>query len=342
MWRHMGVVGLCGILCACTTANPYYDASKPHHTPTGFRNNHVHNDSIDTDFMDWFKMPDLAEQVPTRAVDVSYLHHNHKDISVTWLGHSTALWQIEGFNILIDPHFGDMASPIPFFGPSRQTPVPVALQDLPHIDLVFVSHNHYDHLDKGTVLDLKDQPGGEPLFIVPLGMDKWLQNKGITKVKAMDWWESTSVKNLKVTLTPVQHWSRRSLFDKFETLWAGYVVQADHYSMYYAGDTGYSPDFKTIGKKFGGFDFAQIPVGCHEPRERIHNQHANEDDAMKIHQDINSKLSLGVHWGVFRLCHEAINSPITDLPLARKRHGIADNEFVLFDLGETRVLKKTQ
>jgi L-ascorbate metabolism protein UlaG (beta-lactamase superfamily) len=222
------------------------------------------------------------------------------------------------------------------------------LSSLPRIDVVLISHNHYDHLDARTVRMLNEQPGGPPLFIVPLGLDLWMKAEGITNVHRMDWWQTFRVKaatgEVTIHFVPVQHWSSRTLWDRNATLWGGFVAQAEvnkqPFSMFFSGDTGYSKDFADIGARFGGFDFSQIAVGCYLPRWFMQQQHVNEEDAVQIHLDVKSKLSMGVHWGAFRLCDDAIDAPIDELPKARRKLGVADDAFVLFALGETRVLRR--
>ncbi len=338
-------------LAACTNVNPYYDKSKPHHRPDGFTSNYLDNSTIGAGFWKWQMdrlrtglTPQNPARVPVKTVDTAYLNANRKDVTVTWIGHSTALWQLGGLNMLTDPHFHERTSPVGFAGPKREVPLPVMLKELPRIDVVLISHNHYDHLDRPTVLDLNAQPGGPPLFIVPLGLDLWMKKQGIENVKALDWWDAHDVSGVKVTLVPVQHWSSRSPFDRNATLWGGFVAQAPaagaSFSMFFTGDTGYSKDFADIGARFGGFDFSQIAVGCYLPRWFMKGQHVNEEEAVQIHLDVKSKLSMGVHWGTFRLCDDPVDAPIDELPRARKKLNVADDAFVLFALGETRVLKK--
>jgi N-acyl-phosphatidylethanolamine-hydrolysing phospholipase D len=343
-------------MAGCTTVNPYYDASKKHHRPDGFNNNYIDNWREDQpSFLRW-QREKFFSTLPVQDVsrvkivkpDLAFLTSNKRDVSVTWIGHSTALWQINGLNILTDPHFSDRASPVGFAGPKREVPLPVTLAELPHIDVVLISHNHYDHLDAPTVKTLRQQAGGSPLFIVPLGVDLWMKTEGVTNVQRMDWWERFSVKapagEVAIHFVPVQHWSSRTPWDRNATLWGGFVAQAmvggDPYSMFFTGDTGYSKDFADIGAKFGGFDFSQIAVGCYLPRWFMQNQHVNEEDAVKIHLDVKSRLSMGVHWGTFRLCDDPVEAPMDGLPIARKKLGVDDAAFVLFALGETRVLKR--
>ena len=347
MYRKCAALALLGLLMGCTYANPYYDPAKKHHRPDGFTNNYLDDAEIGADFWRW-QWQKLAEgvpaqnpgRVPLKPVDLAYLKANRSDITVTFLGHATALWQLGGRNILTDPIFSERASPFSFAGPKRETPLPLKVEELPHIDVVFVSHNHYDHLDRPTVLALNRQPGGPPLFVVPLGIDLWLRDQGITSVKALDWWDRHTLGDLALTLVPVQHWSARTPFDRRETLWGGIVAAHAGYTMFYSGDTGYSRDFADIGARFGGFDYAQMPVGCYEPRWFMRGQHVNEEEAVRIHQDVKSRFSVGVHWGAYRLCDDPVESPLDGLPKARAKLGVADDAFVLLALGETRVLRR--
>lgn len=339
-------------LTACAGSNPHFDASKPHHRPTGFVNNYLENSKIGEGFLRWqwarfnSSLPiDKPERVPRQAADVAYLQANRTDTTATWLGHATMLWQIGGKNILVDPIFSQRASPVSFAGPPRLTPLPMSLSELPHIDAVVISHNHYDHLDRPTVLALQQQKGGAPLFIVPLGISDWLKREGITTVQGLDWWQHSTLggansDGVKVSLVPAQHWSSRTLIDRQESLWGGFVVQHQGYAMYYSGDTGYSKDFADIAAKFGKFDFAQIPVGCYEPRWFMGNQHVNEPEAVQIHRDVGSKLSVGVHWGTFRLCDDPVDQVIDEFPKAVKAAGLNPSEFVLPALGQTFVLQR--
>jgi L-ascorbate metabolism protein UlaG (beta-lactamase superfamily) len=345
------------LLAGCATVNPYYDANKKHHRRDGFNNNYIDNWRADQpSFFAWQRArwtTDLPPQDPSRvrvvAPDLAYLLANRSDVTVTWIGHSTALWQLGGLNILTDPHFTERASPVSLSGPKREVALPVQLAALPRIDVVLISHNHYDHLDARTVQMLNRQPGGPPLFVVPLGLDLWMKAEGITRVQRMDWWDSLRVPTpsgeVTIHFVPVQHWSSRTPWDRNATLWGGFVAQAQGknqapYSMFFSGDTGYSKDFADIGARFGGFDFSQIAVGCYLPRWFMQEQHVNEEEAVQIHLDVKSKLSMGVHWGTFRLCDDAIDAPIDELPKARKKLGVADEAFVLFALGETRVLQR--
>ena len=349
------LLAVVSLIAACSSVNPYYDASKKHHRPDGFNNNYIDNWRKDQpNFLKWQwdkltnPMPAQdASRVKVVTPDLAYIKANRRDAAVTWIGHSTALWQLGGLNILTDPHFTERASPVSFAGPERLVALPLQLADLPRIDVVLISHNHYDHLNVRSVQMLNQQPGGPPLFVVPLGVDLWMRAEGIINVQRMDWWDKLPIKTpegeIEVHFVPAQHWSSRAPWDRNASLWGGFVAHAKvnnaPYSMFFAGDTGYSKDFVDIAAKFGGFDFAQIPVGCYLPRWFMKDQHVNEEEAVQIHLDVKSKFSMGVHWGTFRLCDEPIDAPLDGLPKARKKLGVSDDAFVLFSLGETRVLR---
>lgn len=351
------VAGLFALwLAGCSTANDAYDPARPHHRPDGFVNLHpsAHGED-EPSFLRWQwerwqadLPPDQPSRIPRVTPDVESLHRASGDVTVTWLGHASALWQVGGLNLLTDPHFSERASPVTFAGPRRLTPPPLRLDQLPHIDLVLISHNHYDHLDADTVKALAAQPGGPPLFVVPLGVEKWLAAEGITRSRRMDWWDHFEVTAprgpVTVHFVPAHHWSSRTPWDRRATLWGGFVVQApvggDTVSLYFAGDTGYAPDFAEIGRRFGGFDLAMIPVGCYLPRWFMSRQHVNENEAVQIHRDVKSRLSLGVHWGTFRLCDDPIDAPIDGLPAALARQGVPAADFQLPVMGQTRVVRR--
>lgn len=328
--------------------NPYYDPAKPHHRPDGFQN-------IDPEawmprpFGEFFRWRreraaldiaapkmDLSAIVP----DLGFIRGRANHFSVTWIGHATALVQIGHVNILTDPHFSERASPVQWAGPRRWQPPAVRLEELPHIDVVLISHNHYDHLDENSVRALAAQPGGPPLFVVPLGIERWLEGVGITRTRALDWWDSVQVKDVTVHLTPVQHWSRRTLADTNATLWGGFVVEGESRGkprrVFFSGDTGYSArHFREIGERFAGFDLALLPIGAYEPRWFMRQQHVNPEEAAQIHRDLGARLSVGIHWGTFQLTDEPLDQPVDDLAAARRKLGLGNREFVTLRHGET-------
>ena len=269
--------------------------------------------------------------------------------AVTWVGHATMLVQADGLNILTDPVFSNRASPVQFAGPPRAQPPGLSIAQLPPIDVVLISHNHYDHLDIDTVKALANVAPSATLFIVPLGLKVWFKNIGITNVKELDWWESVTVKGVEFNLTPVQHWSARGLGDRSQTLWGGWAVFGPDMHWYFSGDTGYSQDFTDTQKRFasrqttalgGGFDIALIAVGAYEPRWFMKEQHVNPAEAVQIHKDLKAKRSVGVHWGTFELTDEPLDQPPKDLAMALTAANISDVEFFLLAIGQTRLIAK--
>ena len=345
--------------------NPYYDPAKPHHTAKGFRNNYIATVSKTfSELVRWqierleFGLPKPPQQpVPMQTPDLAAIQHygtqtDDKSASpaITWIGHASMLVQAGGLNVLTDPVFSERASPVQFLGPRRAQPPGIALADLPLIDVVLISHNHYDHLDKTSVIAIaeRSRAAGKPtLFLVPLGIKTWFADLGITNVVEMDWWDSRTYKGVEFNFTPVQHWSSRGIGDRSETLWGGYAVFAPDFQWYFSGDTGYSKDFidtrarfatRQTPEKGGGFDLALIAVGGYQPRWFLTEQHVNPDEAVQIHQDLGAKRSVGVHWGTFELTDEGLDLPPRDLALAAQAHGLKNADFTVMAVGETRVL----
>ena len=349
----------CALLSSCTAVNPYYDATRSHHRPAGFQNNYNEFTTRGlTDFLRWQfaaardGLPKPPQTVTPRVVpDRAFIAANADartamQPAITWIGHATVLAQLGGITLLTDPVFSDRASPLSFIGPKRQQPPGLSLAELPHVDVVLISHNHYDHLDEASVRALNAQPGGPPLFLVPLGLKPWLAEQGIRNAVELDWWQSHSVRGVEVVLTPVQHWSGRGLTDRLATLWGGYAVFAPDLHLYFSGDTGYSKDFADIRQRFAerqggaGFDIALLPLGAYEPRWFMSTQHVNPAEAVQIHRDLNAKRSVGVHWGTFNLTDESLDEPPKALAAARRAAGVADDDFFLLAIGETRKLAR--
>lgn len=317
------------------------DHAKPHHTPRGFRNPYGSTGKSLADFLRWQaerrgkRIPapqrDLSPVVP----DLDFIHSCHTRLAATWIGHSTVLVQLAGLNILTDPVFSDRASPLPWSGPRRWQPPGLALEDLPRIDLVLLSHNHYDHLDAASVKALARQAGGSPLFVVPLGVEPWMAAAGIERVQALDWWDELMVGEAKVHFVPAQHWSGRTGIDRNRSLWGGFVVEAEGRSVYFAGDTGYSADFIRIGRRFGEINLALIPIGSYQPRWFMGPQHVDPAEAVKIHQDVRARRSIGIHWGTFQLADDALDAAPAELDAALKAAGLSPKAFVTLRHGQT-------
>lgn len=257
------------------------------------------------------------------------------EMAVTFINHSSFLIQLNGVNILTDPVYSERTSPVSFAGPKRVRAPGLAFSRLPKIDIVAISHNHYDHLDIDTLKKLDDK--FKPLFLVPMGDKKLLREEGMKNVLELDWWASAYHlgEKLKITFTPAQHFSGRGLFDRMESLWGSYVFRYNGYQIFFAGDTGYSKHFKEIKYRFEYIDFALIPIGAYKPRWFMKPMHVNPSEAVKAHKDLNSKKSIGMHFGTFQLTDEAIYKPVEDLQRAKLKANLNPEEFSIMSVGQT-------
>jgi N-acyl-phosphatidylethanolamine-hydrolysing phospholipase D len=331
-----------------------------HHTAGGFRNNYAGAVTKSLrQFLRWQwqrlrnHLPPAPElPTPTAKPDLDFILRNAAAgaamlPAVTWIGHATSLLQASGVNVLTDPVFSLRASPFRFAGPRRAQPPGIALRELPHLDVVVISHNHYDHLDRASIVALAQQRGGPPLFLVPLGIKAWLAKLHITRAVELDWWDVHREAGVEFHFTPAQHWSGRSLVDRNRTLWGAWAVFGEDFQWYFSGDTGYSADFVDTRLRFaerqtpqrgGGFDLALIAVGACEPRWFMQLQHVDPAEALQIHADLAAKRSVGVHWGTFALSDEPLDHPLKVLAAARAERGLSEADFSLMAVGETRLM----
>ena len=338
----IGFICISAVNCAAQTPS----AEKPHHTQNGFRNVHEYEERGFWDFLRWRRERADKEiprpesyNFPLAQNDPNFLNHNRDKKTVTWIGHATLLLQAGGYNILTDPHFSRRASPVQWAGPERIAPLGLAFEDLPSIDIVVISHDHYDSLDEQTIKKLRQRPGGEKTrFYVPLGLKKWFASRGVDRVIEMDWWDRSQEGNLEIIAVPVQHWSKRSLFSRNETLWAGWVIASNDFRFLFVGDTGYNSQFKEIGEKLGPFDLAAIPIGAYEPRWFMARHHVNPEESVQIHRDIGSRKSVAIHWGTFILTDEPLDEPPERLAAALQKNKIPADDFLVLQHGQTIML----
>jgi N-acyl-phosphatidylethanolamine-hydrolysing phospholipase D len=255
------------------------------------------------------------------------LRANGTTPTVTWVGHSTLLVQIAGVNILTDPNWGERASPLGFAGPRRLVPPGLRFEDLPPIHAVVISHDHYDHLDAETVMRL--ERAHHPRFFVPLGLKAWLGDHGIRDVVEMDWWDSAQFRGLTFTCTPAQHSSGRTLTDQNLRLWSSWVVSGGNRRFFFAGDTGYTPTLREIGKRLGPFDLAAIPIGGYSAFETRHPNHVNPEEAVQLFEEIGGRLLVPIHYGTFDLNREPFAEPPARVMRAALSRGIEERVALL-------------
>ena len=235
-------------------------------------------------------------------------------LRATWIGHSTVLLQLGAMNVLTDPIWSERASPVSWAGPRRLVPPAISLAALPPIDVVVLSHDHYDHLDAPTIRALAAaHPGAR--WVAPLGVGGLLTGLGVAQVVELDWWQSTHAADAVVTAVPAQHFSGRSLANRDSTLWAGFAIVACGWRVLFGGDTGYHPEFAEIGRRLGPFDLALLPIGAYEPRWFMRPVHMNAEEAVSAAIDLGTGAGtaaptlLATHWGTFRLTDEPVDEP---------------------------------
>ncbi|MDA3919462.1 MAG: MBL fold metallo-hydrolase [Salinisphaera sp.] len=247
---------------------------------------------------------------------------------VTWINHATVLIQIADWNVLTDPVFSNRVSPSSTIGPRRHHPPGVDFDHLPPIDVVLISHAHYDHLDRTSIRRLISRH--DPLIVAGLGLARWLKKCGSQRVVTIDWWQNVAadLPGLAISGVPARHWSKRSLFDRNRSLWLGYWLHSAKYGpIYFAGDTGYGAHFRQIRDRLGKPALALLPIGAYEPRWFMAPQHMNPDDAVRAHLDLGAHRSIGIHFATFKLTDEGRLDPVTALAQARERHALAEDAF---------------
>ena len=282
---------------------------------------------------------------PTATPAISYPRGTASELRATWVGHSTVLVQLGGMNVLTDPVFSQRASPLQWVGPRRVMDPALPLESLPPIDVVLLSHNHYDHLDRPAVKRIaRAHPRAR--WIVPLGLRAYIDRWGPRDIVELDWWQETTVDDLRVTATPARHFTARGLRDRNRSLWCGFALELRGTRVYFAGDTAFHPEFPQIGARCGPFDFVMIPIGAYDPRWFMDRVHVNPEEAVQIYEDLIAShasatrpVMLCLHWGTFRLTDEPMDEP-PQRALARWRALQMDEDKLwIAKFGETRRLR---
>lgn len=252
-------------------------------------------------------------------------------LTVTFVGHSTFIIQARGLTLITDPVFSERASPLSFIGPRRARAAAVALEDLPPIDVVLLSHNHYDHCDLTSLRTLAKR--FDPLLVTPIGNRRMGTSARFRRIVELDWWEATTAAPVPITVTPAQHFSARTPFDRNRALWGSFVLEIEGRRLFVGGDSGYAPHFTAIRERFGPMDLSMLPIGAYEPRWFMRDIHMNPEEAVQAHLDLESRRSIGMHFGTFQLTSEAIDEPLHALARAKAAHGVASEAFDTLDFG---------
>jgi L-ascorbate metabolism protein UlaG (beta-lactamase superfamily) len=261
------------------------------------------------------------------------VHESSAWATLTFVGHSTFVIQAGGITILTDPVFSERASPLSFLGPRRVRAAAVAIDHLPHVDLVLLSHNHYDHCDLPSLRAIARK--FDPLLVTPLHNGRLARAAGFRRVEELDWWEQATTASVPITVTPAQHFSARTPFDRNRALWGSFVVEVDEGRLFFGGDSGYAPHFVEIRERLGAVDLALLPIGAYEPRWFMQDIHMNPQEAVQAHVDLGAARSVGMHFGTFQLTTEAIDEPVRALECARRAHGLDAETFVTLDFGDS-------
>jgi N-acyl-phosphatidylethanolamine-hydrolysing phospholipase D len=327
-------------------------AEPPHHAPDGtFRN--PWPDSAPHDLRDVVRMLRefrTAERVPdpprgsfpSAIPDLTRPRAARDVATATWIGHSTVLLQVDGLNVITDPVFSERASPVQWAGPRRLMPPAIPIDELPPLDVVLLSHSHYDHLDKPAVKAIaRRHPGAT--WVTPLRLGAYLRGWGAREIVELDWWQSAEVKGMTVTGTPARHFSARRFRDRNRTLWSGYALAVADRRIYFAGDSAYHPEFRAIGERCGPFDLALVPIGAYDPRWFMQVVHMDPEEAVQAyqelcatHSDAPAPLMLGIHWGTFRLTAEAMDEPPRRAAARWAERGLSADRLWIARFGETR------
>ncbi len=318
------------------SAPGYLGPKSDHFDGKKFLNGPGYEEKGFTQLIKWMTTRKPGEWIELLESDIKFGEKPAERISdstqvITYINHSTFLIQTDGLNILTDPVYSERVSPFTFAGPKRMRPPGIKFEDLPEIDFVLISHNHYDHLDIATIKRIQEK--FNPTFITPLGVDLYLNKKEISNTISLDWWEETSASDsVEIAAVEAQHFSSRGMFDRDKTLWAGFVIKSQKGNVFFAGDTGYNTFFKEIGERYAPIKTSLIPIGAYIPKWFMSPVHVDPVQAVQIHKDLKSEYSIGMHYGTFPLADDGQNEPINDFNKA-----VGDEQFILLGEGEKLV-----
>lgn len=261
------------------------------------------------------------------------------NIRVTFVNHSTFLIQVDGINILTDPVWGQRVSPFSWIGPQRMRLPGLKMEELPRIHAVLLSHNHYDHLDITTLRTLFG--AHHPQIITPLGVKEYLDSESVAGATDLDWWQEKKINDtVSVQSVPAQHFSGRGALDRDATLWCGYVIRTSKGNIYFAGDTGYNENtFKEIGERTDSIRVSLIPIGAYKPEWFMSPIHVSPEQAVRVHLDVKSRATIGMHFGTFPLADEGYADPPRDLKAALAKFNVKEEAFTVLKEGEVKIFE---
>ncbi|XOV86373.1 MAG: MBL fold metallo-hydrolase [Pseudomonadota bacterium] len=329
------------MVAGCTDAPAFRGDTSEHFDGTRFHNRSpLDQDALDVLRYGWSFMTQREvwpDRVPVSQQRVPQARVTD-GLSVTFINHASFLIQVDGLNILTDPVYSNRVSPFAFAGPQRVHLPGVRLEDLPPIDVVLISHNHYDHLDEATLIQLARQNGTPPLILSGLGNGLLFDRLGLDNHLDLDWDDAYRVDGVTFTFVECRHRSGRGVADHFKTLWGSFVIETSRGNLYFAGDTAYGPHFAEAAATFGPFRLALLPIGAYEPRWFMKEVHLNPAEAVQAHIDLQAQQSVGIHYGTFQLTNEGIDDPLKDLEVARRKRQLSPESFFTLRVGETRRL----
>lgn len=254
--------------------------------------------------------------------------------SITWLGHACFLIRLQGRTLLTDPYLTDRASPLPWFGPRRFAGPGLAPEGLPPIDVLLLSHNHYDHLDLRTLARLPDTR--RTTVVMPLGLSRYVDTGRFAAAVELDWLQHADVAGLAITAVPAIHFSKRGLRDRNASLWCGFHLQAGERSLLFTGDTAYGPVFKEVAPLLSAPDLALVPIGAYDPRPLMRGSHCTPEEGVRIGREWGAKRLCGMHWGTIRLTDEPPFEPPARFKAAARAAGYGEHDAWALAIGETR------
>ncbi|MCB0390304.1 MAG: MBL fold metallo-hydrolase [Bdellovibrionales bacterium] len=324
-------------LNSCISAPGYIGNNSDHYDGTYFKNRTKMANNSRWDIFKYVVSTPFKNEKWPEWIEEAYnelpKNIDPEHLNVTFINHATVLIRHQGQAILTDPVFAKRASPFSWLGPKRVRNPGIKKEDLPELNVILISHNHYDHLDIESLKWLYKNKG-EPLILVGLGVGELLKENDIHNFIEMDWNDKFEESGTSYYFLECRHRSGRGLSDQMKTLWGSFAILIGKYKIYFAGDSGYDLHFKEAGEKFNGFDLSLLPIGAYEPRWFMKDPHVNPEEAVQAHLDLKSKLSMGIHFGTFQLTYEKIDDPLKDLNIALSKRGLSDKDFIAPTFGQ--------